>query len=91
MATRLRQVTATGQAAVGPVRLKSAVLTGAAAAATADLDDSLAGAGVDLLSLSAPAGGTASWTSGDPDGVFFGTALHATLTGAGAKLSIEYE
>jgi hypothetical protein len=31
------------------------------------------------------------WISGDPDGVFFSAGIYATIAGAGAEASFEYE
>jgi hypothetical protein len=92
MATRLERASATGLIQAGPLYLKSVVLTPAAAAATASLQDTAAGGGTDVLSLAAAASGNgALWVSGDPDGVYFGAGLYLTLSGAGALVSVEYE
>jgi hypothetical protein len=92
MATRLERAAATGLIQAGPLYLKSVVLTPAAALSTASLQDSAAGGGTDVISLQAAASGSSAvWTAGDPDGVFFGTGLYLTLSGAGAAVSVEYE
>ena len=92
MASRLKQVSASSKVADGNLWLKSVTLTaGAGAAATVAVDDSTDGNGTDLLTLAAPQGTSITWQAGDPGGVFFGAALYATLTGAGAVVSCEYE
>jgi hypothetical protein len=88
----LEQATATALVEAGPLYLKSVVLTPAAAVATVTIEDSAAGGGTDLLSLQAAANGnSAVWTSGEKDGVYFATGVHATIAGAGALLTLEYE
>lgn len=90
MASRLKQVAATGQVEAGPAYLKSVTLTPAAAVATLVVDNSTDGAGTDLIKLQAPASGqSVRWASADGQGVLFTTAIYATLTGAGAVASFE--
>lgn len=91
MASNLKSATATGALISGDARLKSAALMGGSAAATLVLDDSTDGTGTVELRLAAGIGTTAVWTAADPEGVLFGTGIYATLTGAGAAVSIEYE
>lgn len=92
MASRLERANATGLVQPGPLYLLSVVLTPAAAVATAAFQDTSAGGGTDVISLQAAAnGGSAIWTSNSDDGVYFGTGLYLTLSGAGAAVSVEYE
>ena len=92
MATRLKRVNATALIHTGPARIKSIVLTPAAAVATLTIDDSLDGSGTDALSLQAAASGnSAVWRTGDQDGAYVSIGIHATLAGAGALVTIEYE
>lgn len=93
MASALKQVSATGpvtDVADGSVYVKSVTLTAAAVAASVTLDDSTAGAGADLLTLKAPIEQTVTWRCGDHQGALFATRVHATITGAGALVSVEY-
>jgi hypothetical protein len=96
MATRLKRITATGLITAAPARLKSVVLTPAAAVATLVIDDSTDGSGTDLFSLQAGASGASViWMSADSTkhtaGVGFSVGIHATLGGTGASAMIEYE
>jgi len=92
MATRLKRVTATGAVHTGKAWLKSVMLTPAAAVAMLDVRDDTSGATTILLSVqSAVSGNSAGWTSGDTEGVWMTTGIHATLTGAGATATFEYE
>lgn len=88
MSRDLKQVTATGDVVAGSSRLLSVVVAGAAVTGTVDVRD---GAGGALrLTLKAVAGAATSWTASDGDGVLFSSAIHATMTGAGATASFEY-
>lgn len=90
MASKLVQVSATGNVNASSGYLKSVVLE--AGTAAADLDVRLDGSGGTIvLSLAALAEDSRAWQSGDPDGVYFPGALHATLAGAGATASFEVE
>lgn len=92
MASKLKQLSASGKVADGNLWLKSVTLTaGAEADATVSVDDSTDGNGTALLGLATPKGTTVTWKGGDPGGVFFGVALYATLSGTGASVSCEYE
>lgn len=92
MATRLKRVTGTGVVHTGKCWLKSIILTPAAAVSTLVVDDSTDGSATDLLSMQAAANGnSADWSSGDQEGVWFTTGIHATLGGAGAAATFEYE
>lgn len=92
MATKLVTVSASGAAYTGGCRLKSVHLAaGAAAAATAIIDDSADGSGTDLLKLAAVTSAGDQWASGDQHGVLFTTAVYVTLAGAGAVATVEVE
>ncbi len=91
MAARLKQISASGKVADGPLWLKGIVLTAGSDAATLAVDDSTDGSGTDQLTLKAATGASAVWTTGDRDGVFIKTALYGTLTGTGPVASFEFE
>lgn len=91
MSTNLKQVTATGQVVAGPVLLKSVTLTAGSDAASVVIDDSTDGTGTDRLTLKAAANASAVWASPDAEGVYFGTAIHVTLTGTNPAVTVEYE
>ena len=79
MARDLKQVTATGNVTTTvPAFLNSVAVTGAV---TVDVRDGASGP--IRLTLVASATSTALWSAGDREGVLFGTAIHATLTGTG--------
>lgn len=85
----LKQVSATGDVtAVVPAILRSVTLTAAAATSTVIVKDGSGGA--TRLTLSALANTTVVWTAG-PGGVHFGSAIHATLSGASAVASFEFD
>ena len=89
MARDLKQVSATGDVTtLVPAVLRSVTLTAAAATSTVVVKDGSSGA--TRLTLSAVANTTVVWTAG-VDGVHFGTAIHATLTGASAVASFEFD
>lgn len=89
MATNLKYRTTTGDAVTGDAYLKSVALHGGSAASSVEVRDGSGGS--ILLSLAAPIADSAVWTSGDPDGVFFGSAVHLTLAGTGAAVAVEVE
>lgn len=91
MASRLARGTATGLVVSGPLYLRSVIVNADAAASNVLLQDTAAGGGTDLLKVSANANDSQDWVSGDRQGVFFEKGIYATLTGAGASFSIEYE
>lgn len=89
MSRQLKEVTATGDVVTGSPVLHSVVLTPAAAVARLEIRDGASGA--IRATLQAAANGTSAvWVSGDEDGVLFSTAVHATLSGAGAAAAFEY-
>lgn len=89
MARDLKQVSASGDVTTGvPAILRSVTLTAAAATSTVVVKDGSTGSA--RLTLSAVANTSAVWTAG-PEGVLFGTAIHATLTGASAVASFEFD
>lgn len=90
MASRLVKVAATGNVRTGSVKLRSVVLTPAAALSTLDVRDG-SGGNVIMSLQAAASGASVPWMSGDEDGVVFGTAVHATLVGAGASATFEIE
>ena len=85
------EVTATGTATTGNGKLMGGILTaGSGAAATVTLYDNTAASGTVLRAVNAPAGeGPRAWTW-RPGGIRFGVGLHAVLTGAGAKLYLDF-
>ena len=91
----LKKVAATGDVAAAgaggnPRQLYSAILSPAAAVATLDVRDS--SGGTVLATLQAAANGAAVvWQAGSRSGVSFASSIHATLTGAGASASFEYD
>lgn len=89
MATRLAQITATGTVYNGKGYLKSLILAGGSDAATAAIKDGSGGGAI--ATLKAAAGTTATWSAGDPVGVFFGTTIYATLTGTSPTLTGEFD
>lgn len=89
MARNLTQVAATGDVVTGSTFVHSIVLTPAAAVATLEIRDGAAGA-VRVKLQAAANGNSATWTSGDHEGVLFSSTVHATLSGAGAVAAAEY-
>lgn len=83
----LRQVSATGDVITGVHRLYGVVLTPAAAVATLEIRDG--SSGTVLLTLQAAASGS-SVTPELGGCVQFATAIHATLSGAGALAAFHY-
>ena len=88
MAGDLKQVSATGDVTGAGRYLQSVVLTGGSDAATLAVKDGSGGA--TRLTLKAAANASVGWTSGDPDGVAFTAAIHATLTGTGPVATFEF-
>lgn len=89
MARDLKQVSATGDVVTQDAYLHSVVLTPAAAASSVVIRDGASGAV--RLTLNAVANGASVvWTAGDNEGVFFTSAIHATLSGAAAVASLEF-
>lgn len=93
--SQLKRVTATGDVAAagtggGARVLRSVVLTPAAAAATLDVRDGSGGAIIASLQAAAN-GNSAIWSVVDRAGVPFTTAIHATIAGASASATFEYE
>ena len=89
MAGNLVQVSATGDVVAAGRRLQSVVLSPATAASSVEVRDGAAGP-VRLTLKALANGASVGWTSGDPDGVPFSAAIHATLAGASAVASFEY-
>lgn len=92
MARALVEVAATGDVTTTvPAYLHSVVVSGAAITNDGAVEVRDGASGPVRLTLRSPAGGpTAVWSSGDPHGVLFSTAIHATLTGTGATASFEF-
>lgn len=89
MARDLKEVSATGDVTTGvPVYLHSLVLTAGSDAATVVIKDGSSGSA--RLTLKAAANTSTSWRCGDPKGVLFSTAIHATLTGTGPVADVEF-
>jgi hypothetical protein len=89
----LKRVTATGDVATGSRQLHSVTLTPAAAASTVDVRDGSGGA--IILSLQAAANGSsvvwlAASPRGEQPGVECSTSIHATIAGASASASFEF-
>jgi hypothetical protein len=89
MAGNLAQVSATGNVASGQRRLHSVVLSPAAAAATLEVRDGASGP-IRLALKALINGPSVPWAAGDRSGIPFSSAIHATLTGAGALASFEF-
>jgi len=89
MAGNLVQVSATGDVVTGQRRLHSVILSPAGAAATLEVRDSASGA-IRLTLKALINGPSVPWVAGDRSGIPFSSAIHATLTGAGALASFEY-
>lgn len=90
MARDLKQITATGDVIAGRAYLHSVTLSGGAATddTTLEVRD---GSGTSVrLTLKALALTTRVWTAGDQEGVYFATAIHATVTGTAPKASFEF-
>lgn len=87
----LKQVAATGDVITGAdaYRLHSVTLAAAADAASVVIKDTSSGSAI--MTLKAAIGATASWVAGDPEGVFIGTTIHATVTGTSPAVSVEYD
>lgn len=90
MARDLKQVTATGDVVAGRAYLHSVVLSGGAATDNTTLEVRDGSAGDVRLTLKALALESVVWTAGDREGVFFGSAIHATVTGTAPKASFEF-
>lgn len=89
MARDLKQVSSTGDVTtVVPAVLRSVTLTAAAATSTVAVKDGSGGS--TRLTLSAVANTSTTWYAG-PSGVLFGSSIHATLTGASAVASFEFD
>lgn len=86
----LKEVSATGDVVTGAdgYRLHSVVLTAAGATSSVVIRDTSGGSA--LLTVKAAANTTARWEAGDRSGVFVGTTIHATLSGASAVADVEY-
>lgn len=91
MATKLVRVAATGTVVTGKCWLKGILLMGGSAASTVEVRDNTAGSGTVIASLAAVIGSSESWETGDSEGVWITTGIHATLTGAGAAATFEVE
>lgn len=90
MAQGLKQVTATGDVVAGDSTLYSVVLTGDGTnLATLDVRDG-AGTAIRLTLRVLATGQSVVWTCGDGEGVYFASAVHATITGTGAVATFEY-
>lgn len=87
----LKQVAATGDVVTGAdvYRLYSVTVSAAADAASCVIKDTSGGSA--LLTVKAAIGTTATWRAGDPEGVFIGTTIHATVTGTSPAVNVEYE
>lgn len=91
MASSLKRLTASGLVCTGKCRLKSVALEGGSANSTVRIDDSTNGSGTVVVGLAAVIGTTANWTASDPQGVFVGTGIYATLAGTGAGVTVEFD
>lgn len=86
---RQTELSATGDVTTGSRHVKSVVLTGGSDAATVVLKAGGA-SGTTQLTLKAAANTSVVWLSGDPDGAFYADGIHATLTGTGPVVDVEY-
>ncbi len=89
MASVLKEVTATGDVATVGLYVKSVCLTAGSDAASAVLREG-GGSGTIRLSIKAATNTTVQWTAADHDGAYLPGAVHATLTGTGPTLTVEY-
>ena len=84
------EVAATGTAKSGGGKLFGGLLTaGSGAAATAVIYDNTAASGPVIRTVAAPAGESAPLGL-PPGGAHFGTGLHVVLSGAGAKIYLDF-
>lgn len=89
MARNLVEVSATGDVTtVVPAYLHSVVLTAGSDAATLLVKDD--STGDTRLTLKAAASTSVVWNSSSKEGVFFGTTIHATLTGTAPVADFEF-
>jgi hypothetical protein len=89
MARDLKEASATGNVTTTvPARLHSVVLTAGSDAASVIVKDGTGGSA--RLTLKAAASTSVVWMAGDPEGVLFGTAIHATLSGTGPVADFEF-
>ena len=88
--SKLKEVSATGDVATGAdgYRLFSVTVTAAADAASCVIRD-VSGSSP-LVTVKAAIQTTATWRCGDPEGVFIGTTIHATVTGTSPAVGVEY-
>lgn len=93
MSRALKEVGGTGDVVAGPVYLHSVKLASVDGVTSGigkvEVRDHSSGAV--LLTLRVPQDDTVSWTAGDPRGVLFGRALHATISGAGPGILATFE
>ncbi len=83
----LYEADATGDVVARDCMLHSVTLTGGSDAATIVIRDA---SGTDpVLTLKAAANASVEWRSGAKEGVFFGAAVHATLTGTAPLAYVE--
>jgi len=81
-------LTATGAAAARRVSVTSVTLVAGGATATVVIDNSTASGGTEKLRLSAVANTSATVTFSSP--LFLSTGCYATLTGAGASVTVAF-
>lgn len=87
MARDLKQVAATGNIVAGDAWLHAVTVT-ATASAVVEIRD---GVGTAVrLTLAALTGTSATWTASDPEGVFFTSAIHATVVSGTGTVSATF-
>lgn len=90
MASKQTEASATGDVTTDSRTVKSVVLTAGSDAASVVVRSGGSG-GTVQLTLKAAAGATATWVTGDVDGVGYADGIHVTLTGTGPVVDVEYE
>lgn len=83
----LIEASATGDVKTVDTVLHSVTLTAGADAASVVVRDGSGGSAI--LTIKAAANSTVSWRCGSREGVFFGTAVHATFTGTSPTADFE--
>lgn len=88
--SKVKEIAATADVATGAdgYRLFSVTVSAGADAASCVIRDV---SGSDpLVTVKAAILSTATWHAGDPEGVWIGTTIHATVTGTAPAVDIEY-
>jgi hypothetical protein len=85
------QLSATGAIKAAPGRLIAVLVTAAAAAASWAIENSTAGSGTTLTTVSAPIGGSVFVDLSPLGGMEFTTGIYATLAGEGGLANFWFE